>query len=51
MWIPKRPEAHEAGGAVRTDEVARAVDGTVPWDYVGSDAAVTLIEGCLASGS
>ncbi len=44
-------EAHEASAAVRTEEVARAVNGTVAWDYVGSDAAVTLIEGCLAPGS
>lgn len=44
-------EAHEASAAVRTEEVVRAVNGTVAWDYMGSDAAVTLIEGCLAPGS
>lgn len=41
-------EAHEAGAAVRTDDVARAVQGTVAWDFAGSEDAVALIEGCLA---
>lgn len=41
-------EAHEAGAAVRTEDVARAVQGTVAWDFAGGDDAVLLIEDCLA---
>lgn len=44
-------EAHEAAQAVRTEEVVQVVDGSVAWDYMGSDAAVALIESCLAPGS
>lgn len=44
-------EAHEAGAAVRTEDVARAVQGPIAWDYAGSDAAVAVIEGCMAGGS
>lgn len=40
-------EADEAGAAVRTDEVARGVVGRAAWDFMGSDAAVEAIEGCL----
>lgn len=44
-------EAHEAGAAVRSEDVARAVQGPIAWDYAGSDAAVAVIEGCVAGGS
>ncbi|MGK2947833.1 MAG: hypothetical protein ACSLFP_04615 [Acidimicrobiales bacterium] len=48
----KAEEAHEAGGAVRTDDVARAVVGRITYDFVGADKAQGatvggLIEGCL----
>lgn len=42
-------EADEAGAAVRTEDVARAVHGTVAYHYAGSDDAVTLIEDCLTT--
>jgi len=44
-------DAHEAGAAMRTDEVARAVQGKVAWDYMGADDAVSLIEDCLGTGA
>lgn len=44
-------EAHEAGAAVRTEDVAREVDGTIAWDYAGADAASALIRDCLEAGS
>lgn len=45
-------EAHEAGGAARTEDVARGVIGRVTYDFAGADkeqgATVgDLIEGCL----
>lgn len=40
-------KAYEAGGAVRTEDVARGVKGNLDYDYAGSDAAVELIESCL----
>lgn len=40
-------EDHEAGAAVRTDDVARGIRGRVTYDYAGSEEAAALIEACL----